>query len=288
MLPFRKILFPVDYSEPCQTVVPHVSDMVRHFSAELTLVHAYGVGALVYTELAAADPTWPERARKAEEDRLRKFASQVFPGQPVASIVEEGEPGTVIHKFVQHQGADLVMMPTRGRGPLRRLLLGSVTTKVLHDISAAVWTGVGSELAAHPPAIPYQSILCAVDLSDDDEAEAVLKAAAVLAKSYQARLSLVHAVEMPPMGPEVDFTPYRQDFLDAADRTLLRWKEKLGIDAPHTLLDARIADGIRQQAIQEKADLLIVGRGHSQGMLSPIWSRLYPIVRESPCPVLSI
>jgi nucleotide-binding universal stress UspA family protein len=288
MLPFRKILFPVDYSEPCQTVIPHVQDMVQHFSADLTLVHAYGVGALVYTELAVADPTWPEQARKTEEERLRKFASQMFPGQRVDSIAEEGEPGTVIQKIVQRQGADLVMMPTRGRGPLRRMLLGSVTAKVLHDISAVVWTGVGSALAEHPPAIPYQSILCAVDLSDEGEAEAVLKAAAVLAASYHATLSLVHAVETPPMAPEVDFTPYKEDFIDAADRTLLRLKGKLGIEAPHTLLDAMIADGVRQEAIQQKADLLIVGRGHSQGMVSRMWSRLYPIVRESPCPVLSI
>ena len=36
------------------------------------------------------------------------------------------------------------MMPTHGCGPLRRFLLGSVTAKVLHDVSTAVWTGLGT------------------------------------------------------------------------------------------------------------------------------------------------
>ncbi len=36
MLPFHKILFPVDYSAPCQAVIPYVQEMACHFSAELT------------------------------------------------------------------------------------------------------------------------------------------------------------------------------------------------------------------------------------------------------------
>ncbi len=106
------------------------------------------------------------------------------------------------------------MMPTRGCGVLRRFLLGSVTAKVLHDVSTAVWTGIGSALAEHAPAVPYKSIVCALD--ETEEAEAVLRAAAALAKSYQAKLALVHVLETPQATLEIDFTPYRKDLLDAA------------------------------------------------------------------------
>jgi hypothetical protein len=51
---------------------------------------------------------------------------------------------TAIHRVIQYQGADLVMLPTHELGPLRRFLLGSVAAKVLHDESAVVWTGVHS------------------------------------------------------------------------------------------------------------------------------------------------
>ncbi len=62
MLPFKKILFPVDYSPSCIAMVPYVSDMVRHFSAELLVIHAYALrpmfvnhdleGSMVYADLA--------------------------------------------------------------------------------------------------------------------------------------------------------------------------------------------------------------------------------------------
>ena len=96
------------------------------------------------------------------------------------------------------------MMPTRGCGVVRRFLLGSVTAKVLHDVSAAVWTSIGSAIEEHAPTVPYKSIVCALD--ETEESEAVLRAAAALAKSYQANLALVHVLEMPPATPEMDFS----------------------------------------------------------------------------------
>ena len=296
MLPFKRILFPVDYSPPCNGTVPYVKDMARHFSAEITLVHAYALrpaftardmeGVLVYTDLASADAENLEQARRHEDDRLREFASQMFPDQRVETIAQEGEAGTVIGKVVQHQGADLVMMPTRGCGPLRRLLLGSVTAKVLHDVSAAVWTDLGSAIENHKPAIPYKSIVCALD--ESEEAEAVLRGAAALAKSYNAQLALLHVLQMPPGTIEIDFSVYRKDMIEAANARLRNLKGLLNLDAPHAVVDAGVAEGIREEVARRKADLVVVGRGHDQRAIGRVWSRLYAIVRDSPCPVLSL
>lgn len=64
MLPFRRVLFPVDYSEACRGIIPYVQDITRHFSADLALVHAYTLlpsfatrdseTLLVYSELTGA------------------------------------------------------------------------------------------------------------------------------------------------------------------------------------------------------------------------------------------
>jgi nucleotide-binding universal stress UspA family protein len=296
MLPFKKILFPVDYSAACAAMVPYVTDMTRHFSADLTLVHAYALrplfvnrdieSVLVYSDLAYADPKISEEARHLEEQRLSEFAKKVFPGQRPDLMTEEGEAGTVIRRVLQHQGADLVMMPTRGCGPVRRFLLGSVTAKVLHDVSAAVWTSIGTAIEEHAPTVPYKSIICALD--ETPESEVILRAAAALAKSYQANLALVHVLEMPPATPEIDFTPYRQDLIDAGHIHMRGLKDRLNLDVPDVVIDAGVADGIREEVVRRKADLLVVGRGHDQGIVSRVWSRLYSIVRDSPCPVLSI
>src|SRR5258708_456107 len=203
MLPFRKILFPVDYSEPCQAIVPYVSEMQKRFSTELSLVHAYGAEALVYSSLPVTNLQLPEQVRSISEDRLREFARANFPGVKVDVFIEVGESGAVIDNVVRHQGADLVMLPTHGRAPLRRFLLGSVTAKVLHDLTVPVWTG-------HPLRIPYTSILAAIDTSD--EAEAVIRAAAALAASYRAKLSLVYVLEVPPVDIGTAFVDYHADF----------------------------------------------------------------------------
>lgn len=286
MLPFRKILFPVDYSEPCEVIVPYVKDALRHFSANLTVVHAFSPQSVPRELVLAADCDAEQKTRAMEEDRLREYVATNFPGVHAECIAELGEPGSVIRNTVEHQGADLVMLATHGFGPVRRFLLGSVTAKVLHDVSAAVWTGIGSQFEEHPPRIPYQSILCALD--ESEEAEGVVRAAAALACSYKASLHLIHIVETPPAAIELDFALYRKDLMDAADVKLRELKSALGIQAPHVVLDAAIPDGIRHEAIHRNADLIVTGRGHAQATFATLWSRLYPTIRESPCPVLSI
>jgi nucleotide-binding universal stress UspA family protein len=286
MLPFQKILFPVDYSESCKAIIPYVRDMTQHFSSQLSLVHSYGLGALADSQLAVTDPDFPGKLRTMEQARLQEFARAVFPGLPVESVAALGEPGGIVDGFVRHQGADLVMLATHGLGPMRRLLLGSVTAKVLHDVSAAVWTGVGSVFEGHAPALPYRSILCAVD--DTAEARVVLKAASALASSYHSRLSILHVVEMPSIDLETDLTPYKKHLMDAADARLRELKAELGVNAPHGVVDAMVAEGVRQEAVRRNADLVVTGRGRTQGKFDRIFSQLYTIVRHSPCPVLSI
>lgn len=291
MIPFRRILFPVDYSEPCQAVVPWVKDILRHFPAELTLVHAFGAEALGYSELPLADPELPTQAQSIQDDQLHSFAENNFPGYPVSCLAVCGEPGSAIGGVVQHQSTDLVMLPTHGRGPVRRFLLGSVTTKVLHDVSAAVWTGTGAAINGHAPgsargpSLHYHSILCALD--GTPESECVLRAAVTIASVYGAHLSIIRVVEPMP-ATEFDMMPYQQDRIEAARFSLRELLGTVGVDQPYEVIEAPVAEGVRQQARRLKADLVITGRGHSQGVFTTLRSHLYQIIRESPCPVLSV
>lgn len=287
MLPFHKILFPVDYSEPCRAVIPYVQEMAHHFSAELTVCHAFApLAAMVHSELLVTDPELEAKAHALEEDRLRRFACQNFPGQKLEAIVELGEPGSVIDRVAAEQRADLVMLATRGHGPVRRFLLGSITAKVLHDVSAAVWTGVGAALMDHPARIPYTSVVCALD--DSREAEGVLRAAASLASAYQAQLWIVHVVPTPPPYPDIDLAEHTEMLTEAAHCRIHELTAKLGLDAPHTVVEGLLSDCIHHEVVRRKADLLVTGRGHSIGTFSRLWSHLYSIIRDSPCPVLSV
>jgi nucleotide-binding universal stress UspA family protein len=286
MFPFRKIVFPVDYSEPCRAIVPYVEEMSRRFSADLTLVHAYGPEALARSPRPIADPELPEEARVLEQERLRRFTEENFPEYHTDSFAESGEPGCVLDTIVQRDGADVVMLATHGRGPVRRLLLGSVTAKALHDLGSAVWTGTGSIFSGHNPHLPYKSILCALD--ETPEAEAALRTAAAFARCYDARLWLVHVVETPPTNYRTDFSRYEKELMEAADLRLRELKGKLGVEAPHASIGGPVAESVRDEAVRRGADMIVTGRGRSQGSFSAMLSRLYPIVRHAPCPVLSV
>jgi len=284
MLPFRKIIFPVDYSDACRAIVPYVKNAVQHFSAQLTLIHAYGPEGLSFVDLPMANPDLPKQVREFEQLRLRDFAQEVFPGIETECFAELGEAGTVVEGIFKRQGGDLIMLPTHGRGPVRRLMLGSVTTKILHDASCAVWTATGKASAAHKP--EYKSIVCAVD--ESPEALSVITAGAALAKSYGAKLAVVNVLGLPPMSMEIDYAAIRNDLQLAAQQKLRETMASLKIDAPHAVIEGNIANALHDWAASHYADLLVTGRGHAQDGLGRIWSNLYSIVRESPCPVLSI
>jgi nucleotide-binding universal stress UspA family protein len=278
MLPFRKILFPVDYSDSCRAVAPYVRELARHCAAAVTLIHA-----------GSPHPYPPDDIVKEtgfEKARLQAFAQETLPGLHVDLIAERGEAGCTIHKAVCREGTDLVMMGAHGYGPVRRFLLGSVAAKVLHDVSAAVWTSAGSAAVGHAPVTHYRSILCALD--ESNEAETVLAAAAAFANSWRARLSIVHVLDMPVAPVNFDFSAGEKEVRDEADFRMRELKGRLGIDAPHAVIDSTIAEGVQQEAIRRNADLIVTGRGLEQGTIGRLWSRLYPIIRESPCPVLSI
>src|SRR5262245_39129811 len=124
MFPFRKIVYPVDYSEPSNDILPYVKEMLERFSGSLTLVHAYGLDALAYSQLAITDLDLPEEAPAAEEERLRDFALENLPEHQVETITKLGDAALVTEAAVSGQGADLVMLGTRGLGTIRRFLLG--------------------------------------------------------------------------------------------------------------------------------------------------------------------
>ncbi len=288
MLPFRKILFPVDFSDRCRAIAPFVRQTAEKFDASLILLHAIDPVPLVmgFMEASAAMPL-PDfvEMRRKQEESLKQFEQEMFPGMKLTRMLEDGEPGRVVRDTIRHHGADLVMMPTHGHGAFRRFLLGSVTAKVLHDVDCAVWTDVHH--AESQPAFPYSHVLCALD-PDAEESGAVVRAAASVAHTYSAALVLLTVVETPPAAWEVDYAPYRKAVLDAADEKMRRLRHETGIQAPYEVVDGRPAEEISRIAVERKADLIVTGRRHSQTGLGRAWSQLFPIIREAPCPVLSI
>jgi nucleotide-binding universal stress UspA family protein len=190
---FTNILFPVDFSDRCRAITPHVRATCARFKASLTLLNLVEIPAMAYGGLDSPvimDFSMAE-LKECAEQQLTRFAEEEFPGMPVRKVVEQGDPGSTIAELAGQWKMDLIMLPTRGRGRFRAALLGSVAAKTLHDATCAVWTEAHCEETGAKHAV-WRNIVCAVDTVP--EGLRLIRFAKELGKSIGATVRLVHAV----------------------------------------------------------------------------------------------
>ena len=194
MLPIQKILFPVDFSERCSAAAHHAAAIARHFEAKLMVLHVLQIPPVWYGDLAAAELELLVDIEQIKNERRHTLdaylRSELQNVSKLERLVENGDPAHVITEYARKEHMDLIMMPTHGHGPFRRLLLGSVTAKVLHDAQCPVWTDVHDEMSF--ARLGCQEVMCAVDLTS--EAVASMQWAAAFAESHKAKLTLMHAI----------------------------------------------------------------------------------------------
>lgn len=140
---WKRIVCPVDFSEPSRGALAVAVEVARRFDAELTLFHAHerpGVilptGDLLVTPAMMADiEIHVERLLgelKREAESLG--ATNVKTAQGMGTAFVE------IIRFARDGCYDLIVMGTHGRSALKHALLGSVTEKVVRSASCPVLT----------------------------------------------------------------------------------------------------------------------------------------------------
>ena len=201
-------------------------------------------------------------------------------------VVVEGDAAQAIDEYARENGTDLIMMPTHGYGLFRTLLLGSVTAKVLHDTPCPVWTGVHVEDA--PAVSPeFATIMCAVDGTEDSVA--TMRFACRLAHDNQSRLFLTHAIPGAEVAPEKYFDADLRAYLERdARKTITQLQEQAGVAAPLCLGAGEVSHVVRDSALGHSADLVVIGRGRATRTLGRLRSNVYSIIRDAPCPVISV
>jgi nucleotide-binding universal stress UspA family protein len=294
MLSVSRILVPVAFSERCRAAAQYAEALAGHFHSELTLLHVTvpphpPYGGIGGTAPALAAGMLAER-RADDKQRLDSFLSQELKAPTARRVSLEGDPGPLIVQYAHESGIDLIVMPTHGYGPFRRFLLGSVTAKVLHDAECPVWTG--PHLEAEPPrdAIAFNTVLCAVGL--EPQHQSILAWAAEIAREFGAKLIVYHAVLCSPLTAKLAdhyFDPvYRAQVADEAHTRIEAMLQALDATA-EVRIDMRgdVPDALAEAARACHANLVVIGRGqaHAGGRMK---SDVYTIIRESPCPVVSV
>jgi nucleotide-binding universal stress UspA family protein len=265
MFQLRQILFPVDFSSRCRGAAAYAQALAGRFEAELILLHV----------IEATYNSTLEDLHGARMEKFDAFFDKSWRYLRVRKLVEHGEAAQKIIQCASANHADLIMIPTQGMGIYRRLILGSTSAKVLHDADCPVWTGVHLEKAPSLEAVACQRILCAVDLKP--LSTRVLDWASHLAEEYQAELTLVHVTP-------ADTQPARAHAQSALEqlRTATYYPVSVRVEAG----DASTV--VAQLAGKLEADLLVIGRKSASGVLGRLDMTAYSIIRQSPCPVVSV
>ena len=141
MNPFYKILLPIDFEPPSARAVNVVMDLAQHSEATVLLAHVYQpeIHPLVASGITY-DPEHLPRVAAQVRARLEAVRRDPRWSRPVHIHILQGTPASAIVELAEREGVDLIVMGTRARNGIERLLSGSVSDQVARKAPCAVLT----------------------------------------------------------------------------------------------------------------------------------------------------
>jgi nucleotide-binding universal stress UspA family protein len=272
-----KILLPVDFSGQGDGAAQQAAALARHFHAGLILLHVNPIQVPVLLSPSdfggPIDTGWITALEAQGRRDLDTYHQADLAGVDVRKIVVTGDPAARIVEFAHREKPDLIVMPTHGYGPFRRFLLGSVAAKVLHDVDVPVWTGAHLQKGSQPMWKRIGRVICAIDLRT---AEAPLVWARDFASEFKSELIIVHAVHEPQVS-----AAEAHEYIQCLQR-------KLSVPGEILIEEGNPAQVVQAAANRRNADLVVIGRSPREGVSGRLRTNAYPIVRDAPCPVVSV
>lgn len=282
MFQLKTVLFPVDFSDACKAASEEVAATAAHFGAKLLLFHVVHIQQVWYGDAvgysAVVDMSEVMDSRRLALSEVLRDRDDL----EIRRVVACGDPAQAIVEYARKEAVDLVMMPSRGCGPFRRFLLGSVTAKVLHDVECPVWTDTHQQ--QYEPREPGRSVVCAVDLRP--EMVPALQWAAKFSRSGEADLRLVHAIPWYEDG-HGEAASLRH-VVDDARNAIERLEQQAGVEAPVLIKPGSVAEVLREAALKYAANLIVIGQGSLHKVMGRLRTSAYAIIREAPCPVVRV
>ncbi|MGE3958182.1 MAG: universal stress protein [Vicinamibacterales bacterium] len=307
MIAFKQVLCPIDFSETSRRALTYAAALASMYGAELEVLHVVPTIddhlTTWWPNADACPPRLDAEAEAAITAEIHQTVSGVGTrGVHVRAIVREGRAHEVIVGRAQVQPADLVVMGTHGRSGVNRLLLGSVTEKVVRTASCPVLTVPPGVHASAGAPVSLGHILCPIDYSKSS-LEA-LRWAVDLARQANGVLTVLHALEymsdelaepspFEPSGQTIaELRARRQQIVDHAraqlhasatqeSTTRCTIQEVLAVD--------RAYKAILRHAEALPADLIVMGAQGSDGLELMLYgSNTQHVVRAAACPVLTV
>lgn len=291
---FQTVLAPIDFSDGSEAEAEQASSIARHLDAQLLLQHVirpYAGPASARTEAAEAfSPEFSSEIECRAREALKALAARVASGVKTRCVVSTGDPVAQIEELSEQAQANLVVMPTAGRGRLRRHLLGSVTTHVLHDLSAPVFTGVHLARFHAKSRLSFRRIACKLSLDKDDDH--TLSWAQNFARLFKAELQLVTVLPFLDGWAAVPCLPQhlRDDALAKAGAQLGEMAAARGISTRSAAIGGAVDEVLPAHLESNGIDLVITSRRRQRDVpsLYELQRDLIDLICSSPRPTISV
>jgi len=288
----ERILCPVDFSEFSIGAYAFATSLARHCGARLFVQHvtelwqfpsaSFSVTADDYERFCA-------RLRRDGIQKLRSFVqSHAINGVESECVNSEGMAADSILCFAKENAIDLILMGTHGYRGFERLILGSITEKVLRmarcPVLAVPALPSGFVVSATSGGgINLHRIVIGTDFSDSSNE--ALDYAISLAEEYDAGLTVIHVLE------EVATPGCAEDPANAYKRLdeLLREKAKPTLRIATEVRIGRAYREICQFARDDHAELVVMAVHGRNSLDDAIFgSTTYRVIQSGVCPVLAI
>jgi len=282
----KNVLFATDFSSAAGVAIPYAAALVKRYGAKLHILH---VRPAVVNPMAPP-ATWPalEKAATMEADQQRRELRTRFAGIEPEILIKEGDLWSNLAAEIEQRNIDLVVIGTRGRSGIRKLLLGSSAEEIFRRVSCPVLT-VGPHIQAKQiPSAEFTHILFATDFGPESTAAAPY--AVSLAKECDAYLTLLHVIAEPKVGDLVDSSEVR-----ASSERLLR--NLIPADEPwctpaYVVETGIVAEKILDIASRRGADLIVLGVRQPHGIPGAAThlaiTTAHKVVAQANCPVLTV
>ncbi len=143
MVDIKKILFPVDFSKTSQKIVPHVLLIAEKFDAEIHILFVTRVlehFAYMYvpnTSIENIEQEIMDGAKHKMDDFIKESLKNY---SKIKTSIVKGDAAEEIVNYAKDHDIDMIAISTHGRKGLEKILLGSVTERVIKTSSIPVLT----------------------------------------------------------------------------------------------------------------------------------------------------
>jgi len=283
---YNNILVAFDGSEFSKAALVEASNWIKRHGGKIIMVHA------VYFDEEEFVIAPEQREKRFEVGRnicyqtMQNVSSEF--NIEVESIICEGEPPDVIIDIAKEKKIELISMGTYGSKGFKRLIIGSVTSKVILNAPCDVMVvkRLSSECKGE-----YKSILVPFDGSQFSKK--ALERACDLSKVDPAEITVLYVI--PRYEEMIEFfmtDSIRRAMLDEANRILdaaMAIAKEKGVTISATIKEGHAADNIIETAEMLKNDLVIIGtygwKGVSRAIMGSTTER---VIMNASCPVLAV